>query len=149
MKVVLLDNVKGIGHVGEVKNVSDGYARNFLIPHGSAKPVTDGIMKEVEAIKAKKLQAIELAKSQAQQLAGKLEGIKVTLAGRANEQGTLFAGIEAKDIAKAVSHTAGVKIEPTHVLLDEHIKSLGEHPVKIELADGVIANVVIHVASEE
>lgn len=148
MKVVLLDNVKGVGQVGDVKNVTDGYARNFLIPKGAAKPVTEGILKDVQILKAKKLQSIELAKSQAQELAVKIEGMKIEMPGRANEQGTLFAGIEARDIAKVISHSAGLQISPSQIRLERHIKTLGEHPVKIELVNDVLASLTLNVISE-
>ena len=149
MRVVLLDNVKGIGQVGDVKNVSDGYARNFLIPHGVARSVTEGILKDVQSLKAKKLLAIELVKAQAKELAVKIDGMKIEIPGRANEQGTLFAGIEARDIAKVVSRSAGLQISPTQVKFDGHIKTLGEHPIKIELVDDILANLTLMVVSEQ
>ncbi len=149
MRVVLLDNVKGIGHVGDVKDVNDGYARNFLIPRKLARTASEGVIKEVQNLKAKKLQAIELAKSQASELADKINGLEIKIPGRANEQGTLFAGIEPRDIAKVVSKSVGIQIVPAQIKLDEHIKSLGAHSIKIELAEDVSAILTLKVESEK
>jgi len=148
MKVVLLDNIKGIGQVGDVKNVSDGYARNMLLPRGLAKPVTEGLLKDIEALKAKKLQAIALAHAEAQKLAEKINGTKIQLTGKANEQGTLFAGIEAHQIAQTLSKTAGIQIDAAALELPEHIKTLGEHSIRVNLSADVTADIVVEVIAQ-
>ena len=148
MKVVLLDNIKGIGQVGDIKDVSDGYARNFLFPRRSARPASEGVLKDVQALKLKKLQELALAKDKAVELAAKLAGTKIELSGKANDKGTLFAGIEAHHVADAVSAAGGVKISPDMVKLPEHIKTVGEHQVTLELADGVTAEVHVNVTAE-
>jgi large subunit ribosomal protein L9 len=141
MKVVLLDNVKGIGRVGEVKDVSDGYARNYLIPRGIGKPVTEGILKDVQGLKAKKLEALSLARAQSEQLVAKLAGVVVVLHRKANKKGTLFSGITESDVADALSKIAEAHIPSTAVVFDGHIKALGVHEVRIQLADDLVANV--------
>ncbi|HXK36475.1 MAG TPA: 50S ribosomal protein L9 [Candidatus Paceibacterota bacterium] len=145
MKVVLLDNIKGIGMVGSVKEVSDGYARNFLLPKGLAKLASPAVLKEAESLKARKLEATKLAHDEAQGVAQKIEGATVVLAGRANERGTLFSAIGADDIAQAVSAIAGARIDASQVKLDEHIKTAGAHQVVIELVEGIRATVTVDV----
>jgi large subunit ribosomal protein L9 len=145
MRIVFLDNIKGIGVVGQVKDVSDGYARNFLLPNGLAKPATPEVLKEAEALKAKKLEALKLAHAEAEAVAAKLQGATVTIPGRANEKGTLFAHIGADAIAEAASAAAGAKIAPSQVKLDEPIRTSGAHVVTLQLADGIPASIVVDV----
>lgn len=143
MKVILLDNIKGIGQIGDVKEVSDGYARNFLFPRKLGKPASDGAAKEAQSMKAKKLEALHMAKAQSEELAAKLSGIAVMLQGKSNEKGKLFSAITTADIATALSKEAGVHIPPSVVVLSEHLKTIGEHTVRVELAGGVSADVTV------
>lgn len=147
MKVVLLDNIRGVGHVGDIKDVADGYARNFLYPRNLARPATAGAIKDAAALQAKKLQAMTLATTEAEAVAQKLSGTTVTISAKANEQGTLFAGIEASEIADETSKVAGVHISPEQVLLPEHIKDVGSHIVRIELVEGVHVDVTVEVVA--
>jgi large subunit ribosomal protein L9 len=145
MKVILLDNVRTVGQVGDVKDVNDGYARNFLIPRGLAKVATPGAAKDVEALKAKKLEASRIASEQAQGIAAKLVETTVRIAGKANEQGTLFAGIESSDLAATISQEAGVHIKPEQLHPHDHLKTVGEHVVTVDLADEVTADVKVEI----
>src|SRR5512143_1158320 len=129
MKVVLLDNVRGIGRVGDVKEVSDGYARNFLLKNRLAKAATAGSVRDAATLAAKKLEALALEQSEAQELAAKIDGIVIPIAGKANEKGTLFAAIDAAHIAAAVSAQVGARIDPESVILDGHLKTIGDHQV--------------------
>lgn len=143
MKVILLDNIRGIGQIGDVKEVSDGYARNFLFPRKLGKPASDGVAKELQTLKAQKLEALKLAHAQSEELAKKLAGIAVMLQGKSNEKGKLFSAITAADVAAALSKEAGVHIPPTAVKLDEHLKTIGEHTIHIALADNLSASVIV------
>ncbi|MCC6934308.1 MAG: 50S ribosomal protein L9 [Candidatus Yanofskybacteria bacterium] len=146
MKVVLLDNIKGVGKVGEVKEVNDGYARNFLIRRGLGKPATAGAVKESEQLKAAKLEARALAHAQAQEIAQRLAGTMVTLAGKANPQGKLFSSVTAADIAERVSAAANAHITASAIKLNGHLKTLGEHEVEVQLTDDIAT--AIHVVIE-
>src|SRR5690349_6749080 len=117
MKVILLDNIRGVGQVGDVKDVSDGYARNFLLPNGKAKAASAGALKDVDAIKGKRLAALAVARTEAEAAAAKLSGTVIELTGKANEQGTLFAAITAGDIAEALSTSAGMRFEAAQIAL--------------------------------
>lgn len=143
MKIILLDNIRGIGQVGDVKEVSDGYARNFLFPRKLGKVASDGAAKEAEAMKAKKLEALSMAKAQSEELAKKLEGIAVVLQGKSNEKGKLFSAITAADIATELSKEAGVHIPPDAIALDEHLKTIGDHSVRINLSGTISAEMKI------
>ncbi|MCC6405160.1 MAG: 50S ribosomal protein L9 [Candidatus Yanofskybacteria bacterium] len=145
MKVVLLDNIRGIGKVGEVKEVNDGYARNFLIRRGLGKPASAGAIKESEQLKAAKLEARTLAHAQAVAMAATLANTPITVRGKANDHGTLFSGITETDIAEHLSAAAGAHIAPTAVRLDGHLKTLGEHTVHVRLTEDVGVDIVVRV----
>ncbi|HXV27158.1 MAG TPA: 50S ribosomal protein L9 [Candidatus Paceibacterota bacterium] len=148
MKVILLDNIRSVGQVGDVKDVSDGYARNFLIPRRLARAASEGAAKDVQAIKAKKLAAAKLADDEAKATAEKLSGTPVQIAGKANAKGTLFAAIEPADVAAELSGLAGARIEASAVQLDEPLKTVGEHEVTVKLTDNVSATVKVVIAAE-
>lgn len=145
MRVILLDNVKGVGQVGDIKEVSDGYARNFLLPQGIGKRVTDGVIKEVAGLKIKKLHMQAMEHAQSIELAGELTGTTITLQGRANEKGTLFSGITNSDIADRLSKQAGAHIPATAIIIEGHIKSVGTHSARVQLAADVSADIKIEV----
>jgi large subunit ribosomal protein L9 len=147
MKVILLDSIRGIGQAGDIKNVSDGYARNFLFPRGSARPVTDGALKEVASVRIKKLQTLSLARQEAAELALKLDGSRIALSGKANTHGTLFAGIEAEPIAASVSALAGIHIDAHAIMIAEPIKTIGDHEVTVRFADGITARITVAVSA--
>lgn len=147
MKVILLDNIRGVGQVGDVKEVSDGYARNFLYARKLARPVSSGVIKDIESLKAKKLQALELAKDEAQKLATKLTGAKINLSGKANEQGKLFAVIEKAVVVEAVSKLAGAKIDDAQIILKDQLKTVGQHEIDLELAEGITVLITAEVTA--
>ncbi len=146
MKVILLDNVRGIGRIGDVKNVADGYARNFLLPQKLAKAASTGATREAEALKAQKLEASTLAKSQSEELAQQLAGITLHLTGKASAKGKLFSAITPADIAAALSSAANVHILPEAVVLDEHLKTVGTHTVRLNLSGGISSSVTVEIA---
>jgi large subunit ribosomal protein L9 len=135
MKVILLEHIRGIGRVGEVKEVSDGYARNFLLARGKAKPATDGIIKEVTALHAKKLELAAMARHQIEALAAALNGTRIELTEKANAKGTLFAAIPE------------ITIDGRTFTLPEPIKTTGDHPVVIELGQGMTTKVIVAVSA--
>lgn len=145
MKVILLDNIKGVGQVGDIKEVSDGYARNFLLPRGLGERVTDGVIKEVAGLKIKKLNAQAMEHAQSVELAGKLSGATVILQGKANEKGTLFSGIMEDDIAQQLSKQASAHIPATAIAIEDHIKSVGTHSARVHLAGDVFADITVEV----
>lgn len=145
MKVVLLDNMKGIGKVGDLKEVSDGYARNFLLPRGLGRPANASVIKDVAALKKRKLESQSLGRTQALAVIATLKGATIVLAGRASEKGTLFSGISRTQIAEALTKLAGVYIGPEAVETQDHLKTLGFHTVHIRLADDAQTDVAVQI----
>lgn len=132
MKVILLKDVRTIGQHGEVKNVADGYAINFLFPQNLAELATPEKIAEVEA--HKKAHEIELQKHE-EVLASKVMGLKgkrVVLSARATEKGGLFKAIAAKDIIRAIQAEHSVDVPEEIVEFKEHIKTTGEHVVELK-----------------
>lgn len=148
MKVVFLDNVKGIGRVGDVKEVNDGYARNFLFPRKLGRPATEGIVKAVASLKAQKLEAHAMERAQAAALAEKLRGQTIIVTGKANAKGTLFSGIPAELIAERVSALAGVHISASAVTSHEHLKHVGIHTVGLKLSEGITTEIAVDIQAQ-
>lgn len=148
MKVILLQNIKGVGQIGDVKAVNDGFGRNFLLPRKMAKPATQATVKEVEALKNKAVIVAQLTVKRAQEIADKLKDVVLEMTEKANEQGTLFAALGPKEIAHKLKESAGVEVDRESVKLDEPIKTAGEHVVTLELAPDITAQIKITVKPE-
>ena len=133
MKVILLENIKGFGQIGDIKNVSDGYGRNFLLPRGKVKLATESSLKEVEGLK-KKLSAMrEVEKEDATKIADQLKDLVVEISRKATKTGKLFAGIDKDDLVKEIKKASGVSLKEDMLGHKEPIKHIGEHLVDINL----------------
>ena len=148
MKVIILKETGGLGKVGEVKEVANGYARNFLIPKGIAKPATENAEKEIEILKEALAKKSEEELKLAEELAEKLEGLSIEISAKADEGGKLFGAISQSDIAKALKEK-GFKIEKNKINISEPIKEIGEYEVMISLDHGLEARVEIVVVKED
>lgn len=144
MKVILLKDVRSVGQHGEVKNVADGYAFNFLFPKKLAEPATEEKIKQLE--QKKQAHEAEAAK-EAEALTNKvmqLRGKKVALQARATEKGGLFKSITKKDIAKAILAEHSLEIPESVIeLMEDHIKTTGEHKVVLTSKGGKVELTVI------
>lgn len=147
MKVIFLKDVKGQGKKGEVKNVSDGYANNFLIPRGLAEPANASNVKQLEQQKMAEARNKQKEKEQARELAGKLEKTEVVLKAKAGEGGRLFGAITSKHIADELKKM-NLDIDRRKIELDEPIRSLGVTRVPVKLHPDVKATLNIQVAEE-
>jgi len=146
MKVILMQDVKGQGKKGQLVEVSDGYARNFLLPKKAAVIATAenvNTMKQQE--KARKAQEAA-EKAEAQAIAKKLEGLTVKIVAKAGEGGRLFGAVTAKEIAEALSAQHAVTINKAKLVLDEPIKTCGGFQVKAKLGYEVVGTVKVLVA---
>lgn len=148
MNVILTQNVPSLGKVGDAVKVSNGYARNFLIPKNLAIEASTKNIKALEHEKKHILQAAEKERKKAAVLSERLTGITCTIARRIGEQDKLFGSVGAKDIEKALLEK-GIEIDRKNILLDEPIKSPGEFPVKIKLPAGAAAEITIVVVGSE
>jgi len=147
MKVILLDDVAKVGRRGEVRDVSDGYARNFLIPKKLALSATAGNLQNLEHIKKQQDAKAGRVKSEAEALRQRIEGTVYEERRQASEEGKLFGSVTAQDLVDFLGRQ-GVKIERRRVQLDEPIKALGETAVSIRLHPEVIAQLRVTVVRE-
>ena len=145
MKVIFLKDVQGKGKKGEVKNVSDGYAHNFLLKQELAVEATPANMKKLEAQKNKMNQLAAEELQQAKDLKGQIEKITVEIEAKAGEGGRLFGSITTKQIAEALQKSQGIKIDKRKMELPEGIRSLGYTKVPVKLHHEVQATLNVHV----
>lgn len=148
MKVILLDDVAKVGRRGEVRDVSDGYARNFLIPKKLALSATAGNLKNLDHIKQQQDAKASRIKTDADSLRARIEGLAYEDRRQASEEGKLFGSVTSQDVAEFLEGQ-GVTIERRRIMLEEPIKSLGEHTVPIRLHQDVTAQLRIHVVRAE
>ena len=146
MKVILLEDVTSLGTAGSVAEVADGYGRNFLLPRGLALAATPGNMKNLEKTRAEIAKKQQRLHGEAQTLAKKLEATPVTLSARAGEEGRLHGSITTQDIADALA-AKGIEIDKRKLHLDEPIKVLGSHTVKVRLSSQVEAALPVEVVA--
>jgi large subunit ribosomal protein L9 len=147
MKVILLDDVTKVGRRGEVRDVSDGYARNFLIPKKLALSATAGNLKNLEHIKRQQDAKADRVKADAESLRTKIEALIYEERRQASEEGKLFGSVTSQDIADFLG-TRGVPMDRRRITLDEPIKALGEHSVSMRLHPEVVAQLRVHVVRE-
>ena len=143
MKVVLKTDVKGTGKKDEMVEVSDGYARNFLLPRGLAVAANAAAVNEVRTKESAKRHHAEVELADAQATAKKIGGMTVTVKAKAGQGGRLFGAVTGKDIAEAVNKAAGVSIDKRKVVLDADIKNYGQYEVEIKVYPSVTAKVTV------
>ncbi|KMO98076.1 50S ribosomal protein L9 [Streptomyces sp. NPDC051582] len=147
MKIILTHEVSGLGAAGDVVDVKDGYARNYLVPRGFAIRWTKGGEKDVAQIRrARKIHEIATIE-QANEFKAKLEGTKVRLATRSGDAGRLFGSVTPADIATAIEASGGPKVDKRRVELAAPIKTLGSYQVSVRLHPEVAANVGVEVVA--
>ncbi|ADO78210.1 50S ribosomal protein L9 [Halanaerobium praevalens] len=144
MKVLLKKDVKKLGSKGEIIEAADGYARNYLMPRGLAVEATQQKIKEMKEKEAKKNRLESEKREDAKKLKSKIESEKFIIKVKAGDNGRLFGSVNTKDIAKAASDK-GYDIDKRKIDLDDSIKSLGMHSIKVKLYDDITANLKINV----
>ncbi|RNL71935.1 50S ribosomal protein L9 [Streptomyces sp. I6] len=147
MKIILTHEVSGLGAAGDVVDVKDGYARNYLAPRGFAIRWTKGGEKDVEQIRrARKIHEIATIE-QANEIKARLEGVKVRLAVRSGDAGRLFGSVTPADIASAIKSAGGPEVDKRRVELGSPIKTLGSHQVSVRLHPEVAAKLGVEVVA--
>jgi large subunit ribosomal protein L9 len=149
MRIILHKEVEKLGGPGDIVQVADGYARNYLIPRGLAGPATKGAVKHAERLRATHDERQRRAKGEAEGVAGRLAKTPVRLRARAGEDGRLFGSITAQDVAEELTKAAQVEIDRRRVNLEEPIRSTGAHQVRIHLHPEVNATVTLDVVAEQ
>lgn len=145
MKIILLQDVKGLGKKGDLKEVAEGYARNFLFSKKLAEIATEGLVRKAVAIKSKQAEKNQMDLEKTQTLASSIEGMSLTIFSK-EKNGKLFGSVQAKDIVSALKKE-GVIISEKAVVLDEHIKELGEYEVHIILDHAIETSLAVIVES--
>ncbi|GAA2134602.1 50S ribosomal protein L9 [Kitasatospora kazusensis] len=147
MKIILTHEVPGLGSAGEVVEVKDGYARNFLVPRGFAIRWTKGGQKDVDAIRrARKIHEIQTLEA-ATEIKGKLEGLQVKLAVRSGDAGRLFGSVTQADVVEAIKAADGPAVDKRAVAIASPIKTVGTHRVSVKLHADVQANLDVAVVA--
>ena len=145
MKVILTQDVKGQGKKDQIVEVSDGYARNFLLPRKLAVEVTNQTMNEMKNRETSRLIKIEKEKEEARRIASVLESTTVKITGSAGADGRLYGSITSKDIAEKLKAILGVDIDKRKISLGESIKAYGNYSVEIKLYTDVTATFTVKV----
>jgi len=147
VKVILLDDVSKLGRRGDVRDVSDGYARNFLIPKKLALSATQGNLQNLDHIKKQQEAKADRVKSDAEALRQRVEALTCEERRQASEEGKLFGSVTSQHIAEFLAGQ-GITVDRRRVQLDEPIKALGETPVTIRLHPEVTAQLKVNVVRE-
>jgi large subunit ribosomal protein L9 len=145
MKVIFLKDVKGKGKKGEVKNVADGYAQNFLLKQGLAVEASNAAISSLSAQKKKEEKLAEEELQQAKKLKEELEKLTVELIAKSGEGGRLFGSITSKQIAEALQKKHSIKIDKRKIELEDAIRALGYTKVPVKLHSEVTASLNVHV----
>lgn len=145
MKIIILKNEKGLGKIGEIKEVTDGYARNFLIPRGLAKAVTPQEVKKLEEAGQATAKKAGKELRKIQDVAGQVDGLEIELFEKASEAGTLYSALNETKIAKALK-AKGFDINKKQLQLSAPIKDLGEHEVGVIFDHGLEGKIKIIVS---
>jgi large subunit ribosomal protein L9 len=148
MKVIFLKDVKGKGKKGEVKNVADGYAHNFLIKQGLAVEATNSSVSQLEGQKNKEKKQAAEELTEAKELKETLENLTVEMKAKSGEGGRLFGSITSKQIADELKKTHKIKVDKRKIEMNDAIRSLGYTNVPVKLHQDVTATLKVHVTEE-
>ncbi|MDQ7858591.1 MAG: 50S ribosomal protein L9 [Armatimonadota bacterium] len=144
MKVILLKDVPGTGAAGEVKEVKDGHARNYLIPRGLAMPASEGAVRSLAGRKQAEQRRLERQRSETDELVARLKGLVLEVRGRAGEGGRLFGSVTPQQVAEALA-ARGFAITRKQIELEEPIRVEGFYQVPVRVAPGVVVHVDLNV----
>ncbi len=148
MKVILLKTISNLGQVGDVKNVSDGFARNYLIPSGLVRVATEKTMKELENSKIRKEKESKNKGKKFKILAKKLDNIKIIIKAKADDKKTIFGSVNSQKIAEELLNR-GYEVESKYIKLEQPIKVLGYYDIMIDFGSGVMAKIGVTIIREE
>jgi large subunit ribosomal protein L9 len=148
MKVILIQDVRALGRKGDLKEVADGYARNFLIPKNLAVESTPANIKILNEQKASMIRKELQDEVEAKALADKLTGLVITFTAKTGEGGRLFGSITAKDVVEEIRKHTNYELDKRKLEFDEAIKNVGEHQVKIHLYKNISVTIGLNVVAE-
>ena len=145
MKIILQRSVEKLGVPGDVVDVADGYARNFLIPRGLAQPASRGASRHAQKLRDAHDRRTTKALNEAQTLATRLQSSPLRISARAGEEGRLFGSITVADVAESVAKSLGLTVDRRHIHLEQPIRSVGTHEVSVHLHPEVNATLTVEV----
>jgi large subunit ribosomal protein L9 len=149
MKVILIKDVKGIGKAGAIKEVSDGYARNYLLPRGLAQIASEAAQKQIELQRKAEARRERRQIDEASEFAQELSKLELHFRARAGENDRLYGSITSADIAEQITAHTHTELDKRKIVLEEPIRSLGQHKVTVRLMPDVSAEVKVVVEKEE
>jgi len=149
MKLILLENVKKLGTIGQKVNVKDGYGRNFLLKKGKAILPTKENIEHFESKKAEIIKKNEIEKNKALEIAGKLKNLKISIKKEIMENGNLYGSVTIKEICNEILNTSNIEIKAEQIELTSNIKSKGEYKFTVNLHAEVQSEVSLEVISKE
>ncbi|MGH2697572.1 MAG: 50S ribosomal protein L9 [Actinomycetota bacterium] len=149
MQIILAKDVEALGHKGEVVTVSDGYARNYLVPKGLALVASKGALRQAEQMRRAREEALRKAKEDAVTKVALLGSSPVYISARAGEEGKLFGSVTKNDIARAIQDQLEQEVDSRQVRLDEPIRRLGSFSIEVHLHEEVNALVTVEVIAHE
>jgi len=148
MKVILVKTVPNLGQTGDIKEVAEGFARNYLMPRGLVKIATDQTLKELENIKVRKFKAVENKGKKFKELAKKINNIKIIIKAKADDKKTLFGSVNVSKIVEELKNR-GYELDPKFIKLEQPIKILGYHDVTLDFGAGVTAKIGLTITRED
>lgn len=149
MKVVFFEDVEGTAMVGEIKDVKNGFARNFLLPRGIAGSTSKDNLQRANSLAQKEARRQEKLDGEARGIASKLDGYTITIEARVGETGHLFGSVTNRDIAEQLTSKAGVDVDSRIVLLAEPIREIGSRDVQVKFTRNVSSTVTVEVVPDE
>ncbi len=149
MKIILLQDVPRLGSAGEVKDVADGYARNFLVPKGLAESATAAVLKRVEAQRGKEERRQAQVEVEMASIAHTLDGAQITLKAKVGAQERLYGSITSGDIAEELQRAMGLEIDKRKIELEEPIRQLGEFEISVRLSKEIVPKIKVVVEEEK
>ena len=147
MNVILRSDVKGLGKRGDVVSVSDGHARNYLLPHGLAIGASDGAVAQAAAMRKARDNKERASREAAQEVASRLGSATVSVTAKAGNEGRLFGSVTTTDLAKAIAAQTGIEVDKRDIEIDAPIRTVGRHSVSVRLFHDVASTVSIDVAA--
>ena len=148
MKVILLENIKGVGKKDDIINANDGYARNFLFPKNKAVEANATNLAKLKAKQNSENHKKEVEKSEAENLKAKLENISLIIEVKAGENGKIFGGVTAKEVSDELKKQKNIDIDKKKILLKETIKTVGIFNVDVKLYEGVIGKIKVNIIAQ-
>jgi large subunit ribosomal protein L9 len=148
VKVILRKDIKGVGTSGSIIDVSDGYARNYLLPRQLAHEATAGNLAQAAQAKAAQAKRDEKLLAESREIAARLAGVPLVIAAKAGERGKIFGAVTNAQVADAVKHTLGVDIDRHKIEMAEPIKTTGDHKAVVKLPLGVTAQITVRVTPQ-